>query len=217
MFLLITINIYQKYEVNIIIINIISRFILLYESINKEIININIVYLIITFAFFAICKIEEPNQDIIISITKRPLQIPLNYNSMFSLETDFLDKENIFDISDIQEKTNFDSFLSERNSNKYNISCHLWKPKDANLRIFCTLKEKIPKEINFLKMEEISSFIYKDSNIQIKPSVSLEVYVSETEEPNIAFLYSDKQVIKIEDKIESYELKYMIAKKIKMN
>ena len=71
MFLLIIINIYQKYEVNIIIINIISRFILLYESINKEIININIVYLIITFAFFAICKIEVPNQDIIISITKR--------------------------------------------------------------------------------------------------------------------------------------------------
>lgn len=169
------------------------------------------IYLIITFAFFAICKIEEPNQDIIISITKRPLQIPLNYNSMFSVETDFLDNENIFDISDIQEKTNFDSFLSERNSNKYNISCHLWKPKDANLRIFCTLKEKIPKEINFLKMEEISSFIYKDANIQIKPSVSLEVYVSETEEPNIAFLYSDKQVIIIEDKIESYELKFNIG------
>ena len=91
------------------------------------------IYLIITFAFFAICKIEEPNQDIIISITKRPLQIPLNYNNMFSLETDFLDSEDIFDISDIQEKTNFDSFLSERNNNKYNISCHLWKPKDANL------------------------------------------------------------------------------------
>jgi len=79
LFLLIIINIYQKYEVNIIIINIISRFILLYESINKEIININIVYLIIIFAFFAICKIEEPNQDIIISITKRQLLIPLNY------------------------------------------------------------------------------------------------------------------------------------------
>ena len=53
------------------------------------------IYLIITFAFFAICKIEVPNQDIIISITKRQLRIPLNYNSMFSLETDFLDSENI--------------------------------------------------------------------------------------------------------------------------
>ena len=60
-------------------------------------------------------------------------------------------------------------------------------------------------------MEEISSFKYKDSNIQIKPSIGLVLHVSETEEPNIAFLYSDKQVIKIEDKIESYELKFNIG------
>ena len=89
----------------------------------------------------------------------------MKYNSMFSLETDFLDNENIFDISDIQEKTNFESFISDSDNNKYNISCNLWKPKADNLRLFCTLKENISSNIDSLKMEEISSFKYKDSNI----------------------------------------------------
>ena len=123
------------------------------------------IYIIFSLIIFSVCKIEEPNRDIIITITKRPSYIVMKYNSMFSLETDFLDNENIFDISDIQEKTNFESFISDSDNNKYNISCNLWKPKADNLRLFCTLKENISSNIDSLKMEEISSFKYKDSNI----------------------------------------------------
>ena len=130
---------------------------------------------------------------------------------MFSLETDFLDNENIFDISDIQEKTDFESFVFGSDNNKYKIFCNLWKPKADNLRLFCNLKENIPSNIDSLKMEEISSFKYKDSNIQIKPSITIRVSISESEEPNIAFLYSDKQVITIEDKTESYQLKFTMG------
>ena len=118
----------------------------------------------ICLIIFSICKIEEPNKDIIITITKRPSYIAMKYNSMFSLETDFLDNENIFDISDIQEKTDFESSVSDSDNNKYKIFCNLWKPKADNLRLFCTLKENIPSNIDSLKMEEISSFKYKDYN-----------------------------------------------------
>ena len=66
--------------------------------------------------------------------------------------TDYNDnKNNIFNSSDIEERTTFPTFFTEENT-KYYITCRLWKPNHDNLRLFCKLKDFLEKGSHYIKI-----------------------------------------------------------------
>jgi hypothetical protein len=57
--------------------------------------------------------------------------------------TEYNDTEkNIFNSSDIEAETVFNTVLSSNKGNNYTSVCHLWKPLNDNIRILCNLKDK---------------------------------------------------------------------------
>jgi len=144
--------------------------------------------------------IFENNSDIYFSL-----------GSAFYFQTDFNDREsNIFDISDIEEKTAFNSsMVSIEESLIYNMTCKLWKPINDNLKLICKIIDE-GEEIwdGYSYIDQSSSFIYKSYQINIIPPSNYLFY--RDEEQLIPFLYSHEQVINVEDWRISYELKFKI-------
>ena len=68
-------------------------------------------------------------------------KILIGKNNFIFFVTDYIDEKNIFDISDIEEKTGFNNTILDENNNSYNVICRLWKPLNENIRIFCKLKD----------------------------------------------------------------------------
>ena len=123
--------------------------------------------------------------------------------------TSFIDTEDIFDVSDIEEVTKFETTITDKDKNKYKAFCRLWKPINDNLRIFCNLNESFSKETLYIDIES-ASFEYKNYTIIII-SYLTRCNVEQLDK-YIPFLYSDTQLIKIEDVKEVYELKFKIEK-----
>ena len=132
-------------------------------------------------------------------------KILIGKNNFIFFVTDYIDEKNIFDISDIEEKTYFnttiESFLG------YNkVICRLWKPKKSKIRIFCKIEENIgsiPIKLNS------ASFNYKNHRIVIISEMSCNYNPIKTRQ-NIPFLYSNEQEIKMEADKQYYELKFKI-------
>ena len=83
--------------------------------------------------------------------------------------TEYNDNEkNIFNSSDIEEKTTFQTYFTEKSTNtNYTITCRLWKPTHGNLRLFCKLKDFFEK--NYYGIEIYSyNFTYGNYNIFVK-------------------------------------------------
>lgn len=120
--------------------------------------------------------------------------------------TDYNGNErNIFDASDIEEKTKFKTKINDENQNEYNANCKLWKPINDYIRIICNLDENlkyVDNNITFLNSVQIE---YKDYKIGINQEAYIEVKQLNY---SIPFLYSNKQNIEIKDNIESYNLKF---------
>ena len=140
-------------------------------------------------------------------------KIILGKNNFFSLGTNYYDLNNIFDNSDIEEKIYFNTTIKSfcYFSNNYffvNVSCRFWKPKNDNIRLLCKLNEGLGNSDNSIKMNP-AIFSYKQYNIAIIITNSFNINDIQTRK-NIPFLYSDKQVIKIEEDKQYYELKFKI-------
>ena len=127
----------------------------------------------------------------------------------FYFITDFNDNEtNIFDSSDIEEKTSFQTYIKESSYYPYfDSTCRLWKPTHENLRLFC----QIYKNLHINRITTISlnnyTFIYGNNIISIN-FLENWFYVNELE--LFPFIYSDEQIINIEDEIDYYHLKFNI-------
>ena len=124
--------------------------------------------------------------------------------------TSYDDSQNIFNISDIEEKTSFDTNIIDEDNNSYDVNCKLWKPNFDNIHLLCDLKEILIKNntkiINFINTE----LAYEDNIIRIVSylnPINIQQYNKE-----IPFLYSDKQTINIIDDIDYYEIKFKISK-----
>ena len=135
--------------------------------------------------------------------------IYIGINGTLYFISSYNDTDNIFNISDIEENTIFETIITDEDNNKYNVICRLWKPENDNIRIFCDLNYTLPKEqqhINF----DLASFEYNGYDIIIKYNASyLNVIQYNT---SIPFLYSGQQIINIEEEKESYEIKFKIGK-----
>ena len=76
----------------------------------------------------------------------------LGYNRYFYFSTTFNDKDtNYFDISDIEEKTSFNTLVQYRGifSTVYSfkINCRFWKPINDNLKIICRIDDSYRRSI----------------------------------------------------------------------
>ena len=137
--------------------------------------------------------------------------LTLGKNGFFSFVTNYTDEKNIFDISDIEEKTSFNITITKEyyeKENYFNASCRLWKPKNDKIRAICKLNEKITKEGNI----KINSFIFpfKEYKVAIISRLKYGFYLEKIEEETAPFLYSDKQEINIEENKQYYDLKFKI-------
>ena len=116
-----------------------------------------------------------------------------------SFLTDSKDSMNIFDPSDIEEKTLNNVTFTGYEKN-YMASCYLWKPKGEKMKLICKFDEIVKDEYIILNKY---SFEYNECIIVIL----FEDYVTISQlSENIASLYSDKQEINIVESNNEYNL-----------
>ena len=126
--------------------------------------------------------------------------INIGQKGILSFMTDFDDNQNIFDSSDIEEKTAFKGTFTYDEA-KYISNCYLWKPIGEKIRLICAFEESITKP--YLKLEQ-----YKFENIENILLLSPDYLKINQLSVNIAYLYSDKQEIKIEESKDEYSLMF---------
>ena len=149
------------------------------------------------------------------------IQINIKYNKdinmgntyNFYFETDYNDTAlNIFDISDIEEKTKFNTEMAFPIHMKYKITCHLWKIVDKNFKLFCQMideeRSRFDSYLNSnLKKEE---FTYKNYKIIINPPPSANKFNLNKLKPSLLLLYANEQIINLDNSQQLYELKFGI-------
>ena len=158
-------------------------------------------------------KVEEGKlreNEIFINIKQEdnPSPITIGKNGTLYYMTDYNDNEtNIFNPSDIEEKTSFQtSFIEKDTSKDYKITCRLWKPNHKNLRLFCKLDESLSISPHSIK---INNYTFNYGNHKISINFCLDYNLLNQIE-YLPFLYSDEQTINIDDKTESYSLRFNI-------
>ena len=129
----------------------------------------------------------------------------IGYRGILNFVIDFNDSVyNIFNPSDIEEKTAFETNLIVDNDNIIYVNCKLWKPIDEKLNMFCKLDEALEygEHSFFLKT---SSFTYNGQKFLIFQTESLFLYhLNEI----LPFLYSSKQTLYIDENINTYYLTF---------
>ena len=124
-------------------------------------------------------------------------------------KTNYTDNENIFDSSDIEEKTIFETTISDVHednyyySNNYNVTCRLWKPINEKIRIFCDLNQKTDNEN--IKLNS-AIFDYKGFKIAIASNMTFVLKLITNDNP-APFIYSSEQTIDVE-RASSYNLNF---------
>ena len=134
--------------------------------------------------------------------------IKVGANGTLYFFTSYNDSENIFDIEDILDKTNFNNTIKDESDNEYNVACKLWKILNSNLILLCDLNTILKFEIQKITFNP-TYFIYNDIKIVIN---SLTLFTVEQLKIKIPFLYSDKQIINLEEEVSSYSLLFHIGK-----
>ena len=120
--------------------------------------------------------------------------------------TNYTDTENIFNISDIEEKTKFEAFVVDDKNNKYQTVCRLWKPENEKIRIICNLDVNMKNHVQNIKLnDKIFEYEHYDIEIYSETFIIVEQY-----DYKIPFLYSDKQIINLDNNKEIYDLKFKI-------
>ena len=154
-------------------------------------------------------KIIIPETDIYLYILYSNLQY-IGKEGFLYFITNYDDtKKNIFNPEDIEEKTNFTTTITVDKENKYIVNCRLWKPTNEKIRIFCDLEEMLEVGSHNLYFDS-ANIKYNNYTIHIiSLTENIEAYQYNI---SIPFIYSDKQVINVEDEKEVYELKFKIRK-----
>ena len=144
-------------------------------------------------------NLEDNNETIIIGNEVKDKETGEETLPTISFITNYNDTEkNIFDISDIEEKSLFQIQFKENNESYIDkAQCRLWKPKNENIRMFCRAKFLYGK----YTFDEVS-FTY---NIIIKTE---HLFNIKYEPEPINFLYYDKQLINLNLRNENYILKF---------
>ena len=125
----------------------------------------------------------------------------IGYHGSLVLELDY--ESDTLDIVDTTRNFLFKATISD----KYNVSCGLWKAKDEKLFIFCDINENIPKGEHHLNLNNIQ-FNYNDEYlVTLKARNSFDFTKLDSD---IIDLYAEKQIINLEEGKDSYDLKFKI-------
>ena len=132
-------------------------------------------------------------------------KIIIGENRILYFITKYNDNElNIFNSSDIEDKTKFETIISDREKS-YIANCRLWKPNNDNLRIICKTNNFFANR-GYFTIEQ-ASFNYNEYIINISFESEFGYGIKNYKIP---FLYSERQIIEIKDEIECYNLKFKI-------
>ena len=130
------------------------------------------------------------------------------YYPTISFKTAYNDTErNIFNISDIEEKTQIKIiFYQYQNPYMLNqLECRLWKPQNDNLRLICIVRYSL-YSANYTFDRYV--FEYNNQTIIIKTDDYFRLnYITN----QLTFLYSNKQFIDFDNGEEVYYLKFKIG------
>ena len=132
----------------------------------------------------------------------------LGQNRLLYLVTTFNDTENLFNALDIENyyfKGNF-SIIKDKKINIYEPVCNLWKPKNENIRIFCSFEENFEIGEHNIYFNKVNFYYKNDYYISIN-SESRNIRIKKLN-TNISFIYSEKQELNIENDINIYNLKF---------
>ena len=158
--------------------------------------------LFIAFLFaFSSCLSEDirlkDNPSITINVDYSPNRetIFLGENGVLFLTTSYNDNEaNIFDESDIEEKTAFSTIITDWNSNQYHVKGRLWKPKNKELILLYKFDQStIIYDCN-LYFNDIS-FYYKATQVNIH--FSYTYFYARRIDSKVPFLYGNEQTINL--------------------
>ena len=125
----------------------------------------------------------------------------IGYHGSLVLDLDY--ESDTLDVVDTTRNFLFKATISD----KYNVSCGLWKAKDEKLFIFCDINENIPKGEHHINLNNIQ-FNYNDEYlVTLKARNSFDFTKLDSD---IIDLYADKQIINLEEGKDSYDLKFKI-------
>ena len=127
----------------------------------------------------------------------------IGQNGTIAFILDYKDLDGFFNISDLEEKTKFETELIDELNNEYKVVCRLWNPINENLVIICNLEENLKNENRIITLKK-SIFPYKQYNISIYAETSVKV---KQYNYNISFIYSDKPIISEDYQIYNFEFK----------
>ena len=156
-------------------------------------------------------KEEATIEEITIRYLNPSSDVYMGPEGYFYLKTDFYDNiSEIFNSSDIEENTIFNTTLryySYYSTIYYNVSCNLWILTDKRIIIFCKVEEPLVFRSGSVSLTPYS-LIYKSYNINIAQPTSSNNFYLQLRNPYIPFLYSNEQIINIEEGKKEYELKF---------
>ena len=126
----------------------------------------------------------------------------------FYLDTDYNDTKDIFNSSDIEEKSEFHTSIHNRYDLK--ATCRLWKPTNENLKIFCKIEDTSSIYSYYSSYLNGWSFNYSSYKVNVKrPYSNYNFYISVISD--LPFIYSAEQVINIEEGKDLYELQFKFS------
>ena len=162
-------------------------------------------------------KVTFPDKMIVINIKEEdnPDKEIICRNAKFYLITDYYDSENIFDATNIEEKTSFQTTIriQTNSDNFYKITCKLRKLKDSNLIIICQSDTYVYIEKDYSSIKGYLGevvFDYNGYRIVILNNFNNFVLNFDFEYRICPFLISDEQSINIGDNKTPNELKFEI-------
>ena len=145
-------------------------------------------------------------KNIKLSIQSSNTTLKVGEKGIIYFVTNYNDTEtNIFDISDIEQKTKFNTTIHDENQNEYNVNCKLWKPIHHYIRIICNLEDKLKNIENNITLNSVQIIYKEEYNIEINQEEFIKIKQLNY---SIPFLYSNQQSIEIKDNLELYELKF---------
>ena len=115
-------------------------------------------------------------------------------------------RQEYMDIQDTRKNTCFETTITNTLQQSYVVKCGLWRVN--SLLFFCNIDENIPQGEWSLNLNN-KSFNYNEYTINLIANPLLTF--NKKDDLNIVDLYSDKQIINLDDGKESYDLQFKIV------